>query len=59
MKRELSLLENDAESLIQAISKLDQDRELLHKLSDGSYQSAERFYIENFIEEIVRQILIT
>lgn len=50
------LSENDAESLVQAISRLDQDRELLQKLSDGSYHSAERFYIENFIEEIAKQV---
>lgn len=50
------LRENTAECLAEAISELDRDRELLQKLKCGSQISAERFYIENYIDEIVEQM---
>ena len=46
------LAENDAGNLVQAIQLFDNDREFLQKLSTGSYRSAERYYIENYIGKI-------
>lgn len=51
------LHQNDAENLISEILRLDEDRRLLQKLSNGSYESAERFYIENYIGEIARELI--
>lgn len=51
------LHQNNAENLVMEIRKLDEDRRLLQKLSDGSYDSAERFYIENYIGEIARELI--
>lgn len=50
------LAENDAESLVQAIRKLDQDREFLYRLKTGSKKSAERYYIENYIKAICDEL---
>lgn len=47
---------NDAGCLINAIKLLDNDRELLKYLSDGSYNSSDRFYIENYIIRIVEEL---
>lgn len=47
------LRENTAEALADAISTLNQDRELLQCLKNGSHQSAEMYYIENYISQII------
>jgi len=55
-KEGIVLAKNNVENLMHAILKLDQDRELLQRLSDGSYQSAERFYIEHYIHTICDEL---
>lgn len=50
------LLNNNEESLAEAIRSLDQDREFLQSLSDGSFMSAERFYIDKHIGKIVEEL---
>lgn len=50
------LEENDAPHLARAIRRLDEDRELLFRMKQGSQQSAERFYIEQYIDELLEQL---
>ena len=47
---------NDAETLAEMVRQLDADRTMLSKLKEGSRQSAERFYIESYIDEIAREL---
>lgn len=47
---------NDTDHLIQAIRKLDEDREMLRLLCNGSYKSASRFYIESYINSICEEL---
>ena len=49
--------QNNPEILAKAIEMLNADRELLQKLSDGSFRSAERFYIESYIREIAGELV--
>lgn len=49
------LIEPDsAESLQEAIEALDNDREKLQKLKENSQKSAERFYIDNYVDDIIK-----
>lgn len=48
---------NNPENLAKAIEMLNANRELLQKLSDGSFRSAERFYIESYIREIAGELV--
>lgn len=50
------LEENDERSLTQAISMLNEDRSLLNRLKSESCKSAEAYYIESYIDEIIRVI---
>lgn len=50
------LEENDKDHLMHAIKKLDADRELLHRLKLGSRDSAEKYYIENYVDGILKQL---
>ena len=47
------LKENNVSCLAEEINKMDSDREYLQRLKEGSRISAERFYIDNYIEEII------
>lgn len=47
------LKENSVSCLAEEIDKMDSDREYLQRLKEGSRSSAERFYIDNYIEEII------
>lgn len=48
------LADNNADCLEEALRKLRDDRSLLLKLKEGSKMSANRFYIENYIQDIVK-----
>lgn len=50
------LVNNDVESLTEAIRTLDQDRVLLQSLSEGSYKSSERFYIDRYVGGIIEEL---
>ena len=51
------LPENNTEQLIHAIEKLDKDRDLLSALKKESKKSAERYYIENYIDGILAELV--
>ena len=51
------LPENDTEQLIHPIEKLDKDRDLLSALKKESKKSAERYYIENYIDRILAELV--
>ena len=46
--------ENTVEELTKAIKHLDADRDELYHLKCGAKQSAEMYYLENYIGEIVK-----
>lgn len=48
--------ENTSEKLIREITKLNQDRNLLYRLKQGSKSSAEQYYIENYIDDIIAEL---
>lgn len=48
---------NDVEHLSVAIQRLDTDQQLLARLSKGSYKSSENFYIENYIDMIMKDLM--
>ena len=50
------LMENTAEELAKAIGRLDADRDELYRLKCGTKQSAELYYIENYIEDILKKL---
>lgn len=50
------LKENTAEELAKAIDRLDADREELYRLKCGAKQSAEMYYIEGYIEDILKKL---
>lgn len=50
------MTENTTEGLLEAIDSLNRDRNLLQKLKEGSLASAENYYIENYVPEIVNQM---
>lgn len=47
------LSSNDAAALTQAIARLDADRETLYHLKTGAKTSAEQYYIESYLPEIL------
>lgn len=51
------LRKNDEDELIRAISELDVDRAKLQQLKEGSFRSANNFYIENYIDGIVETLV--
>lgn len=51
------MTENDEKHLTDAVRKLDEDRNLLNKLQVGSFKSADRFYIESYIDQIVGELI--
>lgn len=55
-KEGIVLSENNAAQLAQAIRRLDLDRQYLLSLKQGSKASAERYYIENYIDEITEEL---
>ena len=44
---------DSSKELMQAIKRLNDDRDMLQKLKEGSKQSADRFYIENYINQVI------
>lgn len=50
------LEENDKDHLIDVIQKLDADRELLYRLKLGSRDSAKKYYIDNYVDGILKQL---
>ena len=48
------LKENTTPALVAAIAALDTDREQLYRLKQGALRSAEKYYIENYLEEILK-----
>ncbi len=50
------LKENTAEELAKAIEGLDADRDALYRLKRGAKQSAEKYYIENYMEELLKKL---
>lgn len=44
--------ENTADEIVGAIQRIDRDRSLLKKLKYGSRESAEKYYIENYVDRI-------
>lgn len=50
------LKDNNTDCLAEAIDILDSDREYLHRLKEGSRNSAERFYIDNYIGEVINSL---
>lgn len=50
------LMENTAEELAKAIARLDTDRDELYRLKCGAKQSAELYYIENYIDDILKKL---
>ncbi|ELB18980.1 TPA: glycosyltransferase [Enterococcus faecium] len=47
-KEGIVLKENNIEELVNAIKRIDEDRELLYKLAVGAKESAERYQYENY-----------
>lgn len=52
----LVLRENNEENLIDAIRCLEADREMLFRLKENSSLSAEKYYIDNYVMDIVNMI---
>lgn len=50
------LKENTADVLAEAIDRLDKDRQLLYAFKCGAEQSAEEYYIENYMDEILKTL---
>ncbi len=50
------LMENTAEELAKTIARLDADRVELYRLKCGAKQSAELYYIENYMDDILRKL---
>lgn len=50
------LKENTVENLAEAIERLDKNRAELYKLKAGAKKSAEMYYIENYIEDILKKM---
>lgn len=50
------LKENTVENLTEAIERIDKNRAKLYKLKVGAKQSAEKYYIENYIEDILKKL---
>lgn len=50
------LSQNDEEQLTKAIGLLDKDREYLREIRFQSKKSAERFYVDNYIESIKTEL---
>lgn len=48
--------ENTAGELIKAIRQLDTNRDLLCKLKNGAQASSERYFVDNYLEDIVRHL---
>ena len=55
-KEGIILKENNAKNLVNALKIINQDREVLMDLKEGSLVSAKKFFIENYIDSIVREI---
>ena len=52
----LVLKENTVDNLAEAIDRIDKNRAELYKLKVGAKQSAEKYYIENYIEDIMEKL---
>ncbi len=50
------LKDNTVTNLVEAISRLSNDRELLARLKKGSHKSCETFYVENYVQSIVEML---
>lgn len=50
------LEECTTEALVRAICRIDEDRELLDEMKANAFESAERYYIDRYIDWIVREI---
>ncbi len=50
------LSENTPEKLKEAIVKLDSDKDLLNRLKSNNHASAEKYYIENYIDQIEKSV---
>ena len=50
------LKENTVENLTEAIERIDKNRAKLYRLKIGAKQSAEMYYIENYIEDILKKL---
>ena len=50
------LSENTPERLKEAIIELDSDRKLLSRLKSNNHASAEKYYIENYIDQIEKSV---
>ena len=53
------LKDDDPKTLADAISNLDEDRELLAKMSKAAGEDAEQYYIESFMDDIAGTLLET
>lgn len=50
------LRENTVEALTEAIACYDRDRDLLRRHKEGALHSAEKYYVENYLDEIVKAL---
>lgn len=50
------LKENTAETFAKAVKALDKDRKMLYLMMGGAKNSAEDYYIENYIPMIIKQL---
>lgn len=48
---------SNIENLVSTLNNLKKDKELLLRLKEGSFLSAESFYIDNYIEDILKEII--
>lgn len=53
----LVMKENTVDALVDAIKRLDKNRENLEMLAHNCLQSAKKFYIDNYIDEIVADLM--
>lgn len=53
------LKENTGEALAKAVHALDEDRELLYSMKCGARASAEAYYIENYVDEIINTLEVS
>jgi glycosyltransferase involved in cell wall biosynthesis len=56
-KEGIVLKANNSDYLVEAINLLNNDRKLLFRLKQGSKNSAEKFYVDNYIDEIMETLL--
>ena len=51
------LKENTVEMLVEKLKCLDQNRDLLHQLKQGSLESSSKFYVESYCDYVLDEVI--